>query len=564
MKSIGHNTLFPGEVKLGPFENQIKRSGAASSFRGGTIYRYPGIVPLLDVSGDHFEIGLQYGVLLRPEILATVAAYDRMINCISANTGIPIETLKTQWCSFSRGMSEKAPHRFYEEAQGISLGSGVAVDNILMVTFAYDYGMVGGCTSVLLRGENGKIIHARNNDTSAFGGDELGRLTALVRRRATGFQTTVQIDYPLLLGIESGYNHEGLAFTEETLKLNKPNPDLFSLNILVRMILEECGTLEELPAYFDRYPVIAGYGEIWSSQRQGMGWLVEQTPYGWAKKELESDILWDFNTLYDPRLKNYEAFEKTLRNDADREAIARVFPRKEYYTVQDGIDFIRATHDGTHDYIRFGTRRGVCNEGTQQAMVLDPDGAGVYLAWGEQYCSRANFYYIHEDFSTPPELIAPQIPLSEKVLELCSVKHQLVPPSQKLEGYLRLANKYSEDADFQFQVAYQAYTLCKREAFIEYAEKAFQLQPQNAEYRLYAGIAAFWRGDEEDSLQRLEYFNPQDLFLREEIYRLTVLERISPCPQDYHTQLEEILSRNNADHYYRKEIVPLILERSLT
>ncbi len=557
--SIEENSLFPGDIKLGPFESQIVHQGIISSFREGAIYRYPGFVPLLDVCGDHFEIGLQYGALMRQEILDTLAAYNRIITWLAESMGIPLDQLKAKWHGFARAMIDKIPHRFFEEAQGISLGSGVPVDSILMVTFAYDFGMAGGCTSVLMKGKNDRIIHARNNDTAAFGGAELGRLTAVVRRRVPGYQPTVQVDYPLLIGIESGYNLQGLAFTEETLKLRQPNPDLFSLNILVRMILEECVSLEELPAYFDRYPVIAGYGEIWSSQRQGQGWLVEQTPYGWSKKELESDILWNFNTIYDPQLKKYEALEKILHSDSDREAVARNFPRKNFYDVQDGIDFIRATFDGKQDYIHFGTRRGVCNEGTQQAMVFDPSGGGLYLAWGEQYCSRANFYYIHEDFSIPPDLIAPQMPLSEKMIERASVKLKLDQPVQKLEGYLRLANKYSDDADFQFQAAHLAFTLCKHEIFVEFAEKAFYLQPQNAEYRLYGGIAAFWTGDEKAAIQRLESIDPQELFLREEMYRLTLLERLSPLPHEYHARLEEILSQHNVGDYYHKEIVPQIL-----
>lgn len=553
------NQIFPGEIKPGPYEAEIQRNGVASSFHDGVIYRHPGIVPLLDVGGEHFEMGLQYGVLMRPEILDTLAAYHRLIVWMAASAGAPVEAVDSQWRGFARKMIEKAPTRFYEEVKGISLGSGVPVESILMVAFGYDFAMAGGCTSVLLRGENGTVIHARNNDTSGFGGAELGRITAVVRRRAPGYHTTVQIDYPMLIGIESGYNDQGLAFTEETLALRQPNPDLFSLNFMVRMILEECSTLEELPAYFDRYPVLSGYGEIWSSQRQGTGWLVEQTPYGWTKKELQGDILWDFNTVYSPELKQYEVIEKTLRNDDDREAVAHAFPRKEQYTLQDGIDFIRATHDGAHDHINFGTRRGICNEGTQQAMVFDPLGKGIYLSWGELYCSRADFYYIHEDFSIPPDLFSPRVPLTEKMLKVSEVNFQLVQPAEKMDGHLRLAHEYPDDADFQFQVAIQAFTFHKKGLFIQYAEKAFQLQPDNAEYRLYAGIAAYWRGDKVDSVQRLESFAPHDLFVKEELYRLTVLEQVSSTPEEYHAALQDILTRVNAAQFYEEQIVPEIL-----
>ena len=557
-KNTVASEIFPGEIKPGAFETQIKKNGVRSSFRGGNIYRHAGIVPLLDIRGDNLEMGLQYGVLMRPEILKSLDAFGRMIRWAAESMNVGVEEYLKQLRSFALGMMAKVPDRFYNEARGISQGSGVPLDSILMVTCAYDFIMTGGCTSVLMRAENGRVIHARNNDTSSFGGAELGRITAVVRRQPVGLHTTVQLDYPLILGIESGFNNQGLAFTEETLSVRQPNPDNFSVNILARMILEECSSLEELPAYFDRYPVIAGYGEVWSSQCEGRGWLVEQTHAGWAKKELEGDILWDFNTIYSADLRKYEKIEKGLRNDDDREAVARCFPRKEHYTVQDGINFIRASDDGTNDHIHFGTRQGICNAGTQQAMVFDPEGQGVYLAWGEQYCSRANFYYIHEDFSIPPDLAAPQIPLSEKMIKMCEASFMLVQSAEKMAAYLGLAQEYPGEAHFQFQVVHQAFLLQKKELFIQYAEKAYQLQPNNAEYRLYAGIAAFWSGDEEESLRRLECFGANELFPKEELYRLTVLEQISHERQDYSTELQVLLDRENASEVYCQQIVPLI------
>ena len=551
-------SFFPGVIKPSIYETQIKKKGVASSFQNGVIYRHPGIVPLLDVCGTHYEMGLQYGVLMRPEIMETLAAYQRMIAGMAANMDIPAEFLIQQWYSFIQMMAARIPQRFHEEAQGISQGSGIPLDDIFALTFAYDFAMAGGCTSVLMRKENGGIIHARNNDTSGFGGAELGRITAVVRRRPEGFHTTTQIDYPLLLGIETGYNDQGLAFSEETYRLREPDPDRFSLNILVRLIMEECSTLEELPAYFNRYPVLAGYGEVWSSRHEARGWLVEKTPYGWTKQELTEDILWNFNTIGSPELKEYEQVQKTLRNDDDREAVARAYPRKETYTPQDAINFLRSAHDGAREYIHFGTRRGICNIGTQQSMVFDPHGQGVYLSWGEQYCSRAIFYYIHEDFSRPPTLFSPAIPITEKMLRMCDASFQLVKPSDKMPAFLSLAEQYPEDADFQFQVAHLAFSTDQRDLFLSYAEKTYQLQPEVAEYRLYAGIAAFWRGAKEIAAQLLETFTPGELFLQEELYRLSILEQLSPDPGNVRAQIDVLLSTDELTAHHQEHILPRI------
>ena len=245
-------------------------------------------------------------------------------------------------------------------------------------------------------------------------------------------------------------------------------------------------------------------------------------------------------------------------------AVARAFPHKEHYTVQDGINFLRASHDSTDDHTRFGTRVGNCNPSTQQAMVFDPEGQGIYLAWGEAYCSRANFYYIHEDFSIPPDLAAPQIPPTEKMTRACEVQFMLVPPPEKLAAFLHLAEQFPDDADFQFQAAYQAFLLNNTEAFLQHAEKAFQLQPKAAEYRLYAGIAAFQRGDKDLSFRRLERFGPAELFPKEELFRLTVLGQIFPDRQEYPAALQAIVDAHDGSEFYRQHIIPLFLSRDLT
>jgi hypothetical protein len=557
----GHES-FPGEIKSSPFLAEIVQNGIKTSFYSGAVYRHKGIVPLLDTQGDHFEIGLQYGVLLQPEILSALAAYQRIFHWTAGLMGLPVESLYDQLRQFAHQMITKVPARLHVEAEGISQGSGVPLDSILMVTFMYDFLMAGGCTSVLMRAENGKIIHARNNDTSGFGGAELGRLTTVVRRRAEGFHTTVQLDYPLCLGIESGYNDQGLAFTEETLRLREAKPDNYSLNILVRMILEECSELEDIPPYLDRYPVVAGYGEIWSNQRLGKGWLVEHTHSGWTRRALEGDILWDFNTIYSPELKALEVPEKSLRSDEDREAVARAFPRKETYTVQDGIRFIRASEDSQHDHLRCGTRLGVCNAGTQQAMVFDPNGQGIYLAWGEQYCSRAAFYHIHEDFSVPPDLAAAPIPLPTEALAQVTASFQLTSPEQKLPAFVELARQNPHDADFQFRAAYQAFQLKKTDLFILFAENAFSLDPSNIEYRLYAGLAAFQSDRQDDAVMRLNGINAADIFPLENIYRLTALKQLSPLfAENYQAAIDTILSANQVEDIYQKKIVPLLIPR---
>jgi len=68
---------FPGKITTPEYE--VTTEGVKSTFHDGVIYRYPGMVPLLSVSGDHYEMGLQYGVLLRPEIMKALETYGKIL-----------------------------------------------------------------------------------------------------------------------------------------------------------------------------------------------------------------------------------------------------------------------------------------------------------------------------------------------------------------------------------------------------------------------------------------------------------------------------------------------------
>ncbi len=61
------------------YGKDIVINGVKSTFHDGVVYRYPGLPPMLEVSGDYYEMGLQYGVLMRPEIYGAIDAWGKII-----------------------------------------------------------------------------------------------------------------------------------------------------------------------------------------------------------------------------------------------------------------------------------------------------------------------------------------------------------------------------------------------------------------------------------------------------------------------------------------------------
>lgn len=147
---------FPGKIKAPHFEAVTE--GVKTTFHQGVIYRHPGIIPMLEVAGNHYEMGLQYGVLLRPEIIESLKLYKQIIQWTAEEPGVPAFLLTVVAKYKAHQMAKRLPERYLKEIEGIAKGSGVATDSILTISLFYDIGESIGCTGVLMRGKDGKII----------------------------------------------------------------------------------------------------------------------------------------------------------------------------------------------------------------------------------------------------------------------------------------------------------------------------------------------------------------------------------------------------------------------
>lgn len=560
---IADLSAFPGNIKETAYEKQVVTSGVKSTFHEGVIYRYPGIVPMLEVSGEYYEMGLQYGALLRPEIVNGMTAMEKILRWNADEMGVPYPALVGLIKYQARRIAAGLPQKYQDEMRGVSDGSGLPYDTVISCCLFYDVGMGMDCTGVLMRGKDGSIIQGRNNDTAGFGGEELAKMTVVVRQKATGKNAVTHMDQPLYMGVETGYSDKGLSFGEETLRIKKPNPNGFSLPYLIRMIMEECSTLDDIYAYFDKYPTIAAYGCVWSDLDAGRGAVVELTPTAWAKNELKDALLWNFNRIYDPRLTGQQTPSRSINNiNIDRETVASAFPRKTEYTVEDAANFVRAQAgpDGS-DYSWSGTKFPVCNWMASQMMIFDTKSDGFYMAVGPYYAARQNIYHYYGDFSKQPELFMPAVPIEPVVEKAAQIENRLISKGEKLQAFIDLAKQYKDDANAQFLVAYKAFKLSKLDIFTEYAERAYAMNPANSEYRMYAGLAAYQKKEMDKAISLLDGVTAR--YPEQDLFRLTALEQagMAKDPQKsavYKSQKQAVIDKYGAQSYYESALLPLI------
>jgi hypothetical protein len=113
-------TSFPGNMRQTDYSKQVVTEGVKSTFHKGVIYRYPGIVPMLEVEGDYYEMGLQYGTLLRPEIKSGMAAMEKILRWNAEEMGVPYPALVGIIKFQARQMAGGLPQRYQDEMKGVA------------------------------------------------------------------------------------------------------------------------------------------------------------------------------------------------------------------------------------------------------------------------------------------------------------------------------------------------------------------------------------------------------------------------------------------------------------
>lgn len=555
---------FPGSITSPAYTFETDPDGIRSYFSDGEVFRYPGIMPMLSVVGNHYEMGLQYGVLLRPEIVNALENYSRLLRFFAADEGIPFPLFTAFVKIKAIQISLKLPARFRDEIRGIADGSGVPYDSILAISLFYDVLEAVGCTGILLKGDNNSVIHGRNQDWFAL--QELCDLSVVVEHNAEGYNAVTHIDWLLGLGVETGYNDKGLAFSEETISVKDPNANGFSLVYLSRIALEESSNLDQVKEVFDRYSVIGGYGTVWSDRDEGQAMVLEASPTRWMAYPMEDTILWDFNHYYEESLatEHQTVWKYLVDADWSREYIASGFPQKNVYTVDDAVDFLQAqTAPDGNDYSWHGSTNPVCNDSGWQMIVFDPDGDGFYYAWGPSFAARRDCYRFHQDFSIQPEIYREGIPIDPIVEDAARIVNSLLSDDEILAAYIDLCEKYHDDANLRFWVGYLGFTLLKLNEHSLYAMDAFSMNPNVPEYGLYAGMACYGQNDPNSAVDILETIDTSLFTPLQMIYRAVVLERSYALTNPlksllYRLQYEWILIRYNAQDYYEKSILPRI------
>lgn len=173
-------------------------------FGASSRYRKRGVT-IVTLKGDPYEIGYARGVLLKDEIRNWVRDNLYMIKKQALGTSIGVDLMMSR----AREMEHFIPAEYLEELNGLAAGSGIDYEMLLMLNILDTIGRQFGCTSVAVKGEDGKLLRSRNLDYKDYA---LFKPMMLFFYQPDQGYALVSISAPAVIGLRTAMNEKGLTF----------------------------------------------------------------------------------------------------------------------------------------------------------------------------------------------------------------------------------------------------------------------------------------------------------------------------------------------------------------
>lgn len=275
-------TLTTNNVK-----NVIHRQNAIEQLKKGTIRHKYG-VSFLEVSGTYYEMGLQYGVLLRNEINDVYKSVDRVKESIFCRYPSIIRPFAELILLFKlRSIRKTFPKRYLEELKGMCKGANIPFSNALFVASIPDLFNIG-CSSFVMKTPKG-IIHGRNLD---YYFPEIGSHPTVVEYRPNGKLKYTLIGSVGFLGALSGMNEKGITVSLDaspTARQSKSRATPVTYEI--RDILENASDIKDVDNVLRGYKSIKGWLLVIGSSKDNTGVVYNLAGKEWTKSLMNNNYI---------------------------------------------------------------------------------------------------------------------------------------------------------------------------------------------------------------------------------------------------------------------------------
>lgn len=265
------------------------------SLNGGWIEERDGIT-ILHVSGSNYEMGYQHGHLLKDEIQANI----RMMIGYLEQAGFTYEVLVEYWDV----LKEYVPERFMTELEGVSDGSGIALEEIGVFNIVHDVVNLIHCCGAILWNDataDGELIHVRSADLRMNIYDNVSdthlqeNQVLLVHNPTDGYASMSPI-WSGGVGSYGGINEKGIAIGETTCWTNDTTLEGACASFRMGLVLDTADSASDALQIMNTHRT-CGWSLLISDAHEPVGYVLEQTATlsyvcTWADTQESNDPFW--------------------------------------------------------------------------------------------------------------------------------------------------------------------------------------------------------------------------------------------------------------------------------
>ncbi len=368
-------------------------------FHKGILQHSSGI-PLLVLEGDYYEMGLQYGALLKDEMKKLYSENRERSDDIIKALPWYIKPFSSLIVLIVAGYSAKRiPGKYRKELSGLAKGSGISFNEIATSAFG---GVIfdAACTAILAKVEGG-ILHGQNLD---FEPSYLGNYPLIVEYRPPGKNRYINFGIAGVPGIFHGINEKGISITVNygDGTFNRENRGL-PMGYKIREILESADNLNQVESMLAEFePDELGWILTVCSGEERMAAVFDifnsenvRTDFTEDKHKYVLNRIFCKERVKDPGYsKKYLQISRGegIYNLARVERFENLFKKGSINSVDDMLLFL-ADYDFYHYKKMPGAMNAtIANERTLHTLIFDWRDFSVYFASAPGYSSLGSIF----------------------------------------------------------------------------------------------------------------------------------------------------------------------------
>lgn len=334
----------------------------------------------------------------------------------------------------------------------------------------------------------------------------MGMKSVIIKYNPKGYNSYEAISFPGFIGVSTGYNSKGLGYSHHSRFARTVNMKGYPQHCVSRLALEECSSLKEVKAFYKNKAIAIGDAHTWSDRSSGTGCIIEAAPNEKAPTkviEMSGNIQWHINKYIDSgyigQAENKYTGDESF-NNSRQEIISELIKKNNNrkLSLEDIISMLRDENGANgENYNLSSITRGICNIDTQQMIIFDPKGTGLYIARNYYYASKSTVYFIPWDFEKTPYVYKKSENIAPVLEDTAKIKEALISQSELIKRLKELTVKYPKQGYLYFMIGQAFFEAGKLTDWAKYIDKAYKLSSScdKQDVSLEKAKAAFYKKD---------------------------------------------------------------------